>query len=127
MQGISGVVARYDEGSKKYFFCESFFSVYSKTKEEVFNNLESLALAFTAQCKPLKMYKFASAWAAEYRRYCVICAVGQRDDNTWSAMISVRDKSARASNVWVPIEEQLEIIENQKSLMEQLNEVNQSR
>jgi hypothetical protein len=29
-------------------------------------------------------------------------------------MISVRDKSARASNVWVPIEEQLEIIENQK-------------
>jgi hypothetical protein len=59
---------------------------------------------------PLKIYDFAGSWVAEYLRYVVICAVGQRADGHWTAMLSVRDKLVDPSLSWVPVDEQREIL-----------------
>ena len=115
-EGTAGVVAKYDEEIKRYFFCESFFSVYCDSKEEALKKLQQLSVAFAAECKPLKMYNFNDSWAAEYRRYCVLCVIGMREDGSWSVMINVRDKSASYADMWIPVEEQLEMIKNQEKI-----------
>lgn len=108
--GTLGFVAHNDLDKKTYLVCESFFSVYVNSLQEAISTSDSLRQAIERDGKPLKVYKFDSAWVAEYLRMVAICVVGCRPDGRWTAMLTVRDKLIDPNLVWVPEDDQKELL-----------------
>lgn len=108
--GKVGFVAHKDLDKNVYMVGESFFSVYVKSLEEALNACDQLRLGIEREGKPLKIYKFDGSWVAEYLRIVAICVVGCRPDGSWAAMLTVRDKLLDPNLVWVPEEEQKELL-----------------
>ncbi|MBO4447887.1 MAG: hypothetical protein J5807_00180 [Kiritimatiellae bacterium] len=109
-KGYVGAILHFDIDAKLYRVGESFFSVYVDGEAAAKDASKRLREGLVAKCNPLKTYDFAGSWVAEYLRYVVICAVGQRADGHWTAMLSVRDKLVDPSLSWVPVDEQKEIL-----------------
>ena len=109
-KGTAGAILHFDVDAKLYRIGESFFSVYVDDEPAATAASRKMRAEFSEKCMPLKIYDFAGSWVAEYLRYVVICAVGQRADGHWTAMLSVRDKLVDPSLSWVPVDEQREIL-----------------
>jgi hypothetical protein len=109
-KGYAGAILHFDVDARLYRVGESFFSVYVDSEAVAMDASRRMKAEFAAKCNPLKIYDFAGSWVAEYLRYVVICAVGQRADGRWTAMLSVRDKLVDPSLAWVPVDEQKEIL-----------------
>lgn len=114
-KGSSGFVCRYD--GEKYLVCETFFSIYTADDKFAAQKMAETKAKFIERCKPLKVYDFDNAYVAEYIRFSVVCVLGKMPDGRNSVMFSVRDKIPSPAAQWLSVEEQQEIIDEEKAFL----------
>ncbi len=101
-KGARGFYSHFNEDSGKYETGEAYFSTYWPTRADALVAQENLKNKFVAEFSPLKIHEYPDSWIAEYLRLRVMCAVGMRNDGTWSCMLSVADKANTGCGPWEP-------------------------
>ncbi len=104
--GVSGILAHWNEDSGVWETSESYFSSYWKSKDEALTALAGLEAQLAKDHKVKKFHKFPDCWIAEYVRLSVVGVVGQKADGTWSCMLDIRDKNNSGCGAWEPLAEQ---------------------
>lgn len=102
-KGSKGFYSHFNEDSGKYELGEAYFSSHWPSRADALVAQEALRTKFVAEFSPLKVHEFPDSWIAEYLRLRVMCAVGMREDGTWSCMLSLADKANAGCGPWEPL------------------------